>query len=128
MEKLIILFLTMPITLIMLFQPQLNEVEEARNTIAKVAIERGTALAAVEGYYSPSIIKEMKDMLKEVGYEENQIKLEHTQGVVNRGEYISARIEVPNEYTNILIDNMISSSEVDLKHVHVSSLMSEYVQ
>ncbi|OIJ09461.1 hypothetical protein BKP35_16535 [Anaerobacillus arseniciselenatis] len=128
MGKLFVLYLVFPLMLIILHQPTLNTVEETRGNVAKVAIERATEFASVEGYYTEEIKKEVYTLLGLVGYTEDNIELFLTEDITFRGDYIEGGVKVPNLYTNVLITNILDPSvQEQLYHVHYSSRMSEYV-
>ncbi|MFD2216559.1 hypothetical protein [Metabacillus endolithicus] len=130
MEKLLVLLMLLPLWLVVLFQPSLDRLEESREKVIQVALQRGIDKASLEGYFTEDIIDEMKDIVKKVGYEEDDIELELTTTPVLRGNYIHGKIKVPNEYQHLLIKNLLerdTSNEEEMYHVHIASRMSEFV-
>jgi hypothetical protein len=103
MDKILALYLLLPFIFIILYQPILNDIEEARGELSQMAIERGTELAAVKGYYTPEIIEEMYLIMESVGYECSQVELTVTDTPQLRGSYVTGTIKVPNEYRFLLI-------------------------
>ncbi|WP_214483775.1 hypothetical protein [Bacillus sp. SM2101] len=128
MDKILVLYMIIPIMLIILFQPQLNNVEQARDIVSKQAIERATEKAAIEGYYTPEIIEEMTELLMKLGYSEDEIEYRLTTDVTYRGDIIEGTVKLPDKYSFILISNLIERKENDeLYHVNTASRMSEFV-
>ena len=67
MQNLLPFAILFPLLMIFALQPILNDAEEARGTIAKIAIERATERAAVEGRFTEEIKNEMIELLTGVG-------------------------------------------------------------
>ncbi|WP_430510681.1 hypothetical protein [Gottfriedia solisilvae] len=129
MDSLFGMLMTFWFTIILIFQPYLNQIEDARDTITQVAIQRGVEKAAVDGEFTPENINEMTTLLKAVGYKETDIEYELTQGVKLRGEYISGKITVPDQYSFILISKILEQNKTqdDMYHVKAATRMSEFL-
>lgn len=128
MDKVFVLYILFPIWLIILFQPSLNELEESRNTVAQVAIQRATEKAAVEGEYTEEIISEMTAILKSIGYDESDIEYDLSTGPIYRGDYIRGSVKVPNQFSFILLDNLFTGGNPEEQyHLNSSSRMSEFI-
>lgn len=128
MSKFLVLLLVMPIWMTMLFQPFLNDLEEARNFVVTVALERATEDAAVEGFYTDTIKQEMVDLIKRVGYDDSDIELVLTDTLQQRGLYVEGTVKVPNTYSNIILKTLFNTGEQDLHHVVSATRMSEYLE
>lgn len=114
--------------LVIIFQPYLDRIEDGRDKISKIAIERGTARAAVDGYYKSENIRDIKELLYAVGYEDEDIQLELTTSPKPRGEYVTGVIKVPNEYQHILFTSLLEGNkQEEMYHVNLASRMSENV-
>lgn len=115
--------------MVILFQPQLSNLEDKRSTVAQLALQRATEKAALEGYYTQEIIDEMYSILEMVGYTRDDVVLDLTSEEVFRGEYIKGTVKVPNQYQYILLTNLLDSDKTtdESYHVHFSSRMSEHV-
>ncbi|KAB2329450.1 MULTISPECIES: hypothetical protein [Bacillaceae] len=127
MEKLIVFMMLLPFSLILLFQPSLDRVEETREKVVQGAIQRGVERAAVEGYFTNENIMDMVAILSLVGYNEEDIEFDVTLTPTPRGEYIEGAIKVPNHYQFLLFENIISGDITEKYHYHFASRMSEYV-
>jgi len=123
-----VLYLLLPFILVIIFQPYLDRIEDGREKVSKIAIERGTARAALDGYYTSGNIRDIKKMLYAVGYEDQDIQLELTTSPKPRGEYVKGVVKVPNEYQNILFTSLLEGEETEkMYHVNMASRMSENV-
>lgn len=127
MDKLFVFMMLLPFSLVLLFQPALARVEESREKVVQVAIQRGTERAAVEGYFTEEIIDEMKLLLERVGYEKDDIEFVGTILPVSRGEYVEGTIKAPNIYQYLLLENLVTGERTDNYHVHSASRMSELI-
>lgn len=128
MDKLLVFLILMPFTLMLLFQPFLDRLEEAREKTVQVAIQRGTEKAAVEGFYSSQNIEDMYALLKKVGYSEDDIEFEGTYFPVERGQYVEGSLKVPNVYQFLLFENLVSGEYTEKFHFHSATRMSEYIE
>ncbi|MFS0783389.1 hypothetical protein [Bacillus sp. 1P06AnD] len=88
MEKLLVFLMLMPFTLILLFQPALDRVEEAREKVVEVAIQRGVERAAVDGHFTAENIEDMMGLLSKVGYSEEDVEFKGTMEPTLRGDFI----------------------------------------
>lgn len=129
MEKIFVLYLVFPLWMIIIFQPYLDRLEEARDIVNQVALERATEKAAIEGYYTDEIVLEMKDLVKRVGYRDEDIEFDGTSLLTDRGNYIQGTLKVPNVYQHILISSILERKDEPDAMYHVSSAtrMSEYI-
>lgn len=128
MGKIFMLYMIWPLMLIMLFQPQLNNFEEQRKDYIIQALERANEKAAVEGYYTDEIKQELIELVKKVGYSEDDIELLVTSDIRYRGEFVEGSVKVPNQFYYIMIDSLLDRGNTQPKsHVHYTSRMSEYV-
>ncbi|WP_282155745.1 hypothetical protein [Cytobacillus gottheilii] len=127
MEKLIVFMMLLPFSLILLFQPGLDRVEEAKEKVVQVAIQRGVERAAVDGHFTTDNILDIKEILTSVGYKEEDIELTISTEIIPRGEYITGTIKVPNQFQFLLFENIFSQETTEKYHVHTASRMSEYV-
>lgn len=127
MEKLLVFMMLFPFTLLILFQPALDRMEEGREKVVQVAIQRGIERAAIEGGFTRENKEEMFALLSAVGYEESDIEFYGTESLTLRGEYVEGSLKVPNIYQFFLFENMISRDRTTKFHFHSASRMSEYV-
>lgn len=127
MDKLLVFFMLMPFTLLILFQPALDRVEESREKVVQVAIQRGVEKAAIDGYFTDENIEEIKYILSSVGYEDADIEFKGTLVPTLRGDYIEGSIKVPNHYQFLLFENLISGEATEKYHYHSASRMSEFI-
>lgn len=127
MDKLLAFIMLLPFSLVLLFQPALDRLEEAREKTVQVALQRGTEKAAVEGFYTSQNIEEMYALLKRVGYSEEDIEFEGTNFPTYRGEYVEGTLKVPNVYQFLLFENMVSGEATEKYHVHSATRMSENI-
>ena len=129
MGKVLVLYMVFPLWMILIFQPYLNDLESGRDAIAQVAIERATERAALDGYFTQENIEGMQKLLAKAGYSEEDITLEITTEAVDRGNYVSGTLKVPDQYTFILIKNMLErGKEQDQEfHINTATRMSEAI-
>lgn len=128
MSKLLAFMMLSPFMLILLFQPTLDRLEEAREKVVQVAIQRATEKAALDGYYTEDTILEMHNMLNLVGYNQDDIEFVGTLTPTNRGENVEGTLKAPNEYQFLLFEKMINVGETSEKHhIHSASRMSEFI-
>lgn len=127
MDKLLVFFMLMPFSLMLLFQPSLDRVEEAREKVIQVAIQRGVERAAIDGYFTDENLEEMKGLLTAVGYKEEDIQFKGTLVPAQRGEYVEGALKVPNQYQFLLFENLVTGEIEEKYHYHSASRMSEYL-
>ncbi len=127
MEKLLVFMMLFPFTLLLLFQPALDRMEEGREKVVQVAIQRGIERAAIEGGFTQENKDEMFALLSAVGYKESEIEFNGTESLTLRGDYVEGSLKVPNIYQFFLFENMISRETSEKFHFHSASRMSEYV-
>jgi hypothetical protein len=128
MKDIIAFTLLLPLLLFFMIQPMLHDAEQSRGEVAQIAIQRATEKAAIEGYYTDEVIQEIYDMLSEVGYSEDEIKLEVTTTLKYRGEYVSGRVKVPNKYFFLLFDSLLRIKNKDpMYHIKSATRLSEYI-
>ena len=128
MEKLFVYMMLLPFSLMLLFQPAFDRMEEAREKIVQVTIQRATEKAAVDGYYSSETIDEMYAILEKVGYSPDDIEFKGTLFPATRGNYVEGSIKVPNIYQFLLFENLVSGEKSDKYHFHAATRMSEYIE
>lgn len=114
----------------LLFQPYLDRIEEAREKTVQVAVQRGLERAAVDGYFTGDNINDMLNLLAKVGYKEEDVEFKGTLAPTDRGQYIEASIKVPNQYQYLLLENLVldGEDESDNYHYHYATRMSEYIE
>lgn len=127
MDKLFVFMMLLPFTLMLLFQPALDRMEEAREKVVQIAIQRATEKAAVEGYYSIDTIDEMYALLERVGYDRADVEFKGTIIPVTRGEYVEGALKAPNLYQFLLFESLVSGEETNKYHYHAATRMSEYL-
>ncbi|MBG9587682.1 hypothetical protein [Cytobacillus firmus] len=130
MKQLIAFTMLFPILVFFLLQPVLNYMEETRGKAVEITVQRATEKAAIDGYYTPEILLEMKKKLNSIGYQDTEIEIDATQSVTLRGEYVEATIKVPNKYYFLLFKPLFLSDDdysKDLYHVRSATRMSEYI-
>jgi hypothetical protein len=128
MKDIIAFTLLLPLILFFMIQPMLHDAEQSRGEVAQIAVQRATEKAAIEGYYTDDIIQEIHDLLGQVGYSENDIDLEVTTSTKYRGEYVTAKIKVPNKYFFLLFDSLLRiKNEEPMFHIKSATRMSEYI-
>lgn len=116
-----------PFTLMIIFQPYLDRMEEKREKVVQVALQRGLEKAAIEGRFTERTIDEMYEMLEDVGYEKDEIKFEGTTNLTYRNDYIEGTLTVPNHFQMLLLENYLTGKVTEKYHTHYGSRMSEYI-
>jgi len=114
-------------TLIFLFQPPLHELYNTRSNAVEVVLNQGIAKASSidNGYFTPEIIQEMKDNLKQRFFiRDEDIEFRGTTTLTLRGEYIEGTLIVKKTPLWILEGVLGTSPEAITRH---ATMMSEYV-
>lgn len=127
MKDIIAFAILFPFLVMFLIQPLLHDAEKARGEAAKIAIERATERASIEGYYTADILEEVYTIMEGVGYTRDEVTLSVTETVTLRGDYVSAQIVVPNKYLFLIVKSFFNTDEVEMNHVRSATRMSEYV-
>ena len=127
MEKLIVFMMLLPFSLILLFQPALDRLEEGREKVVQVAIQRGVERAAIDGYFTDDIKNDMYAVLSAVGYQEEDIEFKGTERPTYRGDYIEGTLKVPNKYQFLMFENLFEGRTTDNYHIHTATRMSEFI-
>lgn len=127
MEKLLVFLMLTPFTLLLLFQPSLDRVEEGREKVVQVAIQRGVERAAIEGYFTEENIEDMHKILESVGYEKSDVEFKGTLTPTTRGKYIEGSLKVPNHYQFLLFENILTGEVEEKYHYHSATRMSEFI-
>lgn len=126
MGKILALLLTLHIFIIMIFQPDLNNLENNRDIWIQSMLQRETEKAAIDGYYTPTIKNEIYTYLQNIGYKQSDVQLNLTSTPVPRGSYITGTIKVPSPYSDILI-RLLIGDKTTTNHVASATIMSEYL-
>jgi hypothetical protein len=127
MDKLLVFLMLMPFSLMLLFQPSLDRLEEGREKVVQVAIQRGVERAAIEGRFTADNIDSMMKLLSSVGYDPDEVIFQGTLTETMRGEYIDGSLKVPNDYQFLLFENLVSGEVTEKHHFHSASRMSEFI-
>lgn len=117
-------WMSLVIVINILFAPILAYVDSLHREAVEVVLNEGAKKAAVEGTFTPEIIQEMKNTLvQNYNFAESKIKIEATQSIATRGEYLEASIEIPRGIIFIL-DIFNQGPPTFKKSIRI---MSEYV-
>lgn len=125
MDKLLVFMMLLPFSLVLLFQPALARMEEGKEKVVQVAIQRGVERAAVDGYFTDDNIDNMYKLLESVGYAREEVVFNGTLFPTYRGENIEGTLKVPNKYQFLLIENLISGEVTENYHIESATRMSE---
>ena len=117
----------LPFSLVLLFQPALDRMEEGREKAVQVTIQRGLEKAAVDGYFTEENLDSMYKYLERVGYDRDDVTFNGTLMPVYRGEYIEGSLQVPNTYQFLLFENLVSGEATEKYHIHSATRMSEAI-
>ncbi|MEG6533212.1 hypothetical protein V6C20_06690 [Caldibacillus thermoamylovorans] len=124
MSKVIGEWMVLIITVNIMFAPILTYVDSLHREAVEVVLSEGARKAAVQGQFTPSIIKEMKDnLVTNYNFAENKITINATQSLTSRGDYIKASIQIPRGKIFIL-DIFNQGPDYYKKEITV---MSEYI-
>lgn len=127
MSKLLAFLMLFPFTLIIIFQPYLDRVEEKRSQIVQIALQRGLEKAAIEGRFTNDTIDEMVEMLENVGYERDEIEFQGTTQLTYRNNYVEGALRVPNQLQMLLLENYLDGEVSEKYHASYGTRMSEYI-
>ena len=127
MDKLLVFMMLLPFSLVLLFQPALDRMEEAREKVVQVAIQRGVEKAAVDGYFTDENLDTMYKLVEKVGYDRDDVIFNGTLTPVYRGQYIEGSLQVPNTYQFLLFENMVTGEVSEKYHFHSATRMSEAI-
>ncbi|MEK5217700.1 hypothetical protein [Psychrobacillus sp. FSL H8-0487] len=127
MDKLFVFMMLLPFSLVLLFQPALDRMEEGREKIVQVAIQRGVEKAAVDGYFTEENLDSMYKLLESAGFERDDVIFNGTLLPVYRGQYIEGSLQVPNTYQFLLFENLVSGEASEKYHFHSATRMSEAI-
>ncbi|WP_374717750.1 hypothetical protein [Neobacillus sp.] len=117
-------WMTLFIVINIMFAPILAYLDSLHREAVEVVLTEGAKKAAIEGKFSPEIIQEMKDTLVEkYNFDPNKIKINATQTLTYRNEYLEASIEVPRSFIFIL--DIFNQGPSTFKKE--TKIMSEYV-
>lgn len=91
------------ITINIIFAPLLAYLDSLHREAVEVVLTEGAKKAAVEGYFTTEIIEDMVDTLVDnYNFDKSKIEVTATFNPTQRGEYITASIEVPRGFIFIL--------------------------
>jgi hypothetical protein len=131
MKDIISLLILLPFLLFFMFQPFHNEIVHLRGMAMEATLDRGLTKAAIEGYFTPAIIQEMKDTLKSVGFNDAKIEvmgtIEGQNARVYRGAYIQGQIKYPMEDLWAM-PGVLGNTSSTLYYVRSGTQMSEYLE
>lgn len=117
-------WMTLLISLNIMFAPILAYLDSLHREAVEVVLTEGAKKAAIEGQFTPEIIKEMKGTLvKQYNFDPNKIKIDATTALTPRNEYLEAKITVPRGII-FIIDIFNQGPKEIKKHTKV---LSEYV-
>lgn len=89
-------WLTISIAISIMFTPILAYLDSLHREAVEVTLTEGAKKAAVEGYFTPAIIQEMRDTLvNKYNFDASNIEITATTTPTPRGQYIEAMIRVP---------------------------------
>ncbi|QCJ45459.1 hypothetical protein FAY30_26315 (plasmid) [Bacillus sp. S3] len=96
-------WMTLFIVINIMFAPILSYLDSLHREAVEVVLTEGAKKAAIEGQFTPSIIQGMKDSLvKNYNFDETKIKIQATQSLTHRNQYLEASIEAPRSFIFIL--------------------------
>ncbi|UII57766.1 hypothetical protein LS684_10230 [Cytobacillus spongiae] len=128
MKELIAFVMLVPAFIFFLIQPMLHNAEEVRGKKAQIVIQQATEKAAILGQFTPELIEEIYTEMEEVGYEKDEIELSVTTNLTYRGDYVSGKIKVPNDYFFVLAKSLLLlNDDSEMYHVRSATRMSEFI-
>lgn len=103
MSKVLGEWMTLIITINIMFAPILAYLDSLHREAVEVVLTEGAKKAAIQGQFTPTIIQEMKNTLvNNYNFDEKKIKIEATQSLTYRNQYLTASIEAPRNFIFIL--------------------------
>ena len=107
-----------------MFAPILAYIDSLHREAVEVVLQEGAKKAAIEGRFTNELIDDMKqELVDNYNFEEDKIKIDATQSLKNRNEYLEASIQVPRGI--IFIFNIFNPGPVKIKKD--TKVMSEYI-
>ncbi|WP_026801340.1 hypothetical protein [Pontibacillus halophilus] len=96
MAKTLAMWMTIMISLNIMFAPILYSVESLQRQALHTVLQEGAKKASIEGRFTNEIITEMKNnLVEDYNFDEDDIVIEATQTLTTRENFIEANIEVP---------------------------------
>lgn len=124
MSKVLGEWMTLFIVINIMFAPILAYLDSLHREAVEVVLAEGAKKAAIVGHFSDDIIQEMEDMLVEhYNFDRSKIKIEATQTLTSRYDYLEASIEIPRGII-FLLDIFNQGPRTIKKNIRI---MSEYV-
>ncbi|MDE3840990.1 hypothetical protein C0966_17135 (plasmid) [Bacillus methanolicus] len=117
-------WMTLFIVINIMFAPILTYIDSLHREAVEVVLTEGAKKAAIEGYFTPEIIDDMKDTLvTKYNFDETKITIEATMTPTPRNEFIEASIEVPRGFI-FIVDIFNQGPDTFKKETKV---LSEYI-
>lgn len=117
-------WMTLIIMANIMFAPILAYIDSLHREAVEVVLQEGAKKAAIEGRFTNELIDDMKqELVDNYNFEEDKIKIDATQSLKNRNEYLEASIEVPRGI--IFIFNIFNPGPDKIKKD--TKVMSEYI-
>lgn len=117
-------WLTVSIAICIMFTPILAYLDSLHREAVEVTLTEGAKKAAIEGYFTPEIIQEMRDTLTDkYNFNSSTIEITATTTLTTRGEYIEAEIRVPRGILFVLDLFNQGPSHIEKK----TQVLSEYI-
>jgi len=124
MSKVLGEWMTLFIVINIMFAPILAYLDSLHREAVEVVLAEGAKKAAIVGHFSDDIIQEMEDMLVEhYNFDRSKIKIDATQTLTSRYDYLEASIEIPRGII-FLLDIFNQGPRTIKKNIRI---MSEYV-
>ncbi|WP_054029074.1 hypothetical protein [Bacillus sp. FJAT-28004] len=120
--------LTVYFLILYLFQPVLGEVFNVRSNAVEIVLNQGIAKASSldNGYFTPEIVQEMKDQLRDKFFIPNSaVTFVGTTVPMPRGEYIEGTLTIKASPL-WLFQNLLGSSNAPKFISRHQTMMSEY--
>ncbi|WP_163537302.1 hypothetical protein [Gracilibacillus sp. YIM 98692] len=117
-------WLTLFITLTIMFTPILAYIDSMHREAVEVVLQEGAKKAAIEGYFTPGIIDDMKqELVDRYNFDESTINITATDTLQQRENHLAATIEVPRG--PIFLFNVFNNGPDTIKKS--TTIMSEYI-
>lgn len=128
MKNLLSFVMVAPFFVFFVFQPFYSELYSLRQQTVEIVLDSAIEKAAVKGRFENAEIQEMKDiMVKVFHYDSNEVVIDATQTLTNRGDYIEGSISVPSGQLWVM-PNLFSDNNRDPQFISAyAKQMSEYL-
>ncbi|MHB1166935.1 MAG: hypothetical protein ACYC4E_00630 [Carboxydocellales bacterium] len=128
MKNLLSFIMVAPFFVFFVFQPFYTEIYSLRQQTIEIVLDSAMEKAAVKGRFDEVELQGMKDtIIKIFHYAPNEVTINATQSLTNRGNYIEASIQIPAGQLWVM-PGLFSDNTTDPQTIKAySKQMSEYL-